>query len=485
VESDTKFIYDGWNLIAELDVTASLNVTATYAWGLDWSGTGQGAGGVGGLLQITRGSATYATAYDGNGNLMALISRSTGSLAAEYEYDAFGQLLRASGDMAGINPFRFSTKYTDDETGFVYYGMRYYSPSQGRFITKDPSGENGGLNLYSMVSNSAVNSFDYLGLNKFQPDPFYYGRTHDDDESIPEGLYDVGNGKYACPFGYAWDGDEYCVKDPSAPTGPDDKIAWKNRYGDTNRPLYPTWPGPVGGGFTVFPGGSGPNGGSNGDDGEEERRRKEEEARKHKRDCEALNEKIHSLNKEFSDWSLRVSSLEAYRNGLAESFATQAESFISTQMKVRDSLFGAGASMVKPNIVQFGMVMYNFYQLRRESSKLVKNADFTRHSVADYLGQAARVMLTQGTDSIGVAGMARPALRSVAGRAGLLGGLGTLAIDEYEHVVPWWRERAYHSEAMRDSAGQIANAQRERNQVFEVLKLHNEHFIRSNCSQFF
>jgi RHS repeat-associated protein len=40
--------------------------------------------------------------------------------------------------MAKANPFRFSTKYQDDETDLFYYGYRYYSASTGRWISRDP-----------------------------------------------------------------------------------------------------------------------------------------------------------------------------------------------------------------------------------------------------------------------------------------------------------------------------------------------------------
>jgi hypothetical protein len=45
--------------------------------------------------------------------------------AMAYKYGPFGELIRASGPIAKLNPFRFSTKYEDDETDLVYYGSRY------------------------------------------------------------------------------------------------------------------------------------------------------------------------------------------------------------------------------------------------------------------------------------------------------------------------------------------------------------------------
>jgi RHS repeat-associated protein len=163
VVSDEKFVYDGWNCIAKLNAS-SLSLIASYFWGLDWSGTLQGAGGVGGLALTVEAGNTYLPAYDGNGNVMGMIKASDGSLAAAYEYDAFGNTLRESGPYAASNPFRFSTKYTDIETGLIYYGLRYYSPTLGRFLNKDPIEEQGGLNLYGFCSNDAINKWDYLGM---------------------------------------------------------------------------------------------------------------------------------------------------------------------------------------------------------------------------------------------------------------------------------------------------------------------------------
>jgi RHS repeat-associated protein len=89
-----------------------------------------------------------------------------------YDYDAFGKELRASALIAGSNPdsdpFRFSTKFTDPETGLVYYGYRFYDPATGRWINRDPIGENGGLNIYGMMENDAVNYYDVLGLSPRQ-----------------------------------------------------------------------------------------------------------------------------------------------------------------------------------------------------------------------------------------------------------------------------------------------------------------------------
>ncbi|MFA6289652.1 MAG: DUF6402 family protein [Opitutaceae bacterium] len=163
-----RFVYDGWNLVAEVDALASNAPVGTYVWGLDLSGAPQGAGGVGGLLLATVGDTTYAPAYDGNGNIMAWADLASGSLAGQREYGPFGEALRISGS-AGSVPFGFSSKYTDKETGLAYYGLRYLNVSTGRWLGRDPIEEGGGLNLYGMVENDPIGYFDPLGLIRGQP----------------------------------------------------------------------------------------------------------------------------------------------------------------------------------------------------------------------------------------------------------------------------------------------------------------------------
>ena len=53
---------------------------------------------------------------------------------------------------------------TKTASGVLFYGYRYYSPSLGRFINRDPIEEQGGINLYSFVGNNSINAWDYLGM---------------------------------------------------------------------------------------------------------------------------------------------------------------------------------------------------------------------------------------------------------------------------------------------------------------------------------
>jgi RHS repeat-associated protein len=185
VEYTDNYAYDGWNCVAILN--SSLGLVNSFLWGSDLSGSMQGAGGVGGLVQVNYYGSSPTNgfvAYDGNGNVVALVNAADGSTLSLYDYGPFGELIRATGPMAKVNPFRFSTKYDDDESDLVYYGYRYYNPSTGRWLSRDPIEEDGwsnlndsdglysvnpletetGNNLYAYVEDSPENTIDLLGL---------------------------------------------------------------------------------------------------------------------------------------------------------------------------------------------------------------------------------------------------------------------------------------------------------------------------------
>jgi RHS repeat-associated protein len=162
LQQTRRFIYDEWNLLVEID--AGNNVLRSYCWGQDVSGVANRAGGIGGLLLVTEAGTTYQVGYDASGNVTSLVNSTSGKLAAAYEYDPFGNSLRASGEYAEKNPFRFSTKYIDVETNLIYYGFRYYQPQTGTWLSRDPIEEMGGINLYAFAANDPVHKIDYLGL---------------------------------------------------------------------------------------------------------------------------------------------------------------------------------------------------------------------------------------------------------------------------------------------------------------------------------
>jgi len=133
-------IYGEWDCVAEKVNRQSAVVSNYYVWGLDLSGSLQGAGGIGGLVCVVNNSERYFPCYDGNSNVTDYTDIS-GVVVAHYEYDPFGRTVVSTGPMEDAFNFRFSTKYNDNECEVYYYGYRYYRPGMGRWLSRDPIGE--------------------------------------------------------------------------------------------------------------------------------------------------------------------------------------------------------------------------------------------------------------------------------------------------------------------------------------------------------
>jgi RHS repeat-associated protein len=167
VISDERFVYNGWNTLAVFDASGStLTAKQTILWGLDLSGTLEGAGGVSGLLAVNTVSpqSVCYPAFDGNGNIIAWTA-TNGDTLQRIDHDPFGNIVTREG-VAGFEApaWGFSTKYQDRETGLIYFGYRFYDPETGRWLSRDPIGENGGPNIYAACGNNTVNVTDLLGL---------------------------------------------------------------------------------------------------------------------------------------------------------------------------------------------------------------------------------------------------------------------------------------------------------------------------------
>lgn len=163
LQSTTKFVYDGWSLVAELDGNNSL--IRAYTRGQDISGTLFGAAGAGSVLLINDAGVAYQVSHDANGNIGLVIKASDSAVVATYDYDPFGKAVQVAGSYAASNPLTFGSAYRDKETQLLYYGYRYYEPGSGRWLSKDPLGESGSLNLYSFLANNGINAIERLGLD--------------------------------------------------------------------------------------------------------------------------------------------------------------------------------------------------------------------------------------------------------------------------------------------------------------------------------
>ncbi len=157
------FVWDGNNIVLEkVEFANGTTRTFEYFWGADKSGTEQGAGGVEGLLAVSVDGIFYIPCYDHNGNIILYVSE-TGSIAAQYTYDPYGNIVDSNGNLADVFSFGFSTQYHDRETGMVGYKRRFYRPDLGRWLNRDPIEEEGGENLYAFCRNNAIIYYDPNG----------------------------------------------------------------------------------------------------------------------------------------------------------------------------------------------------------------------------------------------------------------------------------------------------------------------------------
>jgi RHS repeat-associated protein len=149
-KAGSVFVYDGANLIQEAD--AGGNLVARYVFG---SATDE-------PLAAYRGDTWEFYQADGLGSITSL-STSAGTVSDSFTYDSFGKVTSTTGGFT--QPFRYTGREWDAETGLYYYRARYYDSQIGRFLSEDPlMFSSGGVNFYNYVSNNSTNLVDPLGL---------------------------------------------------------------------------------------------------------------------------------------------------------------------------------------------------------------------------------------------------------------------------------------------------------------------------------
>ena len=156
------YLYDGQNEMGAIDSNGKIQELRVL--GLTTHAE------IGAAVAIELSEKTYAPIHDLMGNIISLISLETTLPAVSYSYSAFGEEQSTS---SFYNPWRYGSKRTDDETGLIYYGRRFYDPGLGRWLTPDPAGYTDGLNLYAYVHNNPINHLDLYGLldyGQWEPD---------------------------------------------------------------------------------------------------------------------------------------------------------------------------------------------------------------------------------------------------------------------------------------------------------------------------
>jgi len=142
----THYLYHGQN---EIGIICEGKITQLRILG---NGYGKEVGAA--VLLELEGEA-FVPIHDSFGNVIALMDMQK-NLVESYRYSAFGEMQVFNKGRQINNPWRFSSKRLDEETGLFYFGERYYSPVIGRWITPDPAGFADGPNLYAYVHNQPL-----------------------------------------------------------------------------------------------------------------------------------------------------------------------------------------------------------------------------------------------------------------------------------------------------------------------------------------
>jgi len=114
------------------------------------------------MIDVADNNKAYYYHFDGLGSVVAL-SNSNGDSCQSYEYSAYGQVAASDPNFLA-NPYMFTGRRFDIETGLYYYRARYYNPHIGRFMQTDPVGYGDGINWYAYCGNNPLGRIDPSGL---------------------------------------------------------------------------------------------------------------------------------------------------------------------------------------------------------------------------------------------------------------------------------------------------------------------------------
>ena len=155
VSSYLRYMYRGYLQIAAIDA-----VSGVFRWFLFRDPTQPEATRP---LAIRKDGTWYAYGWDLTGNVTEIFGKA-GYLRTVYTYTPYGEAA-AEGDVT--QPIQWSSEYSDDELGLVYYNYRHLNPHDGRWISRDPIMEQGSWNLFAFVNNNGIINIDILGCESF------------------------------------------------------------------------------------------------------------------------------------------------------------------------------------------------------------------------------------------------------------------------------------------------------------------------------
>jgi RHS repeat-associated protein len=120
---------------------------------------------------VTGSGPTYTHAFfrtNHQGSVIAMSADDGSRAEGPFIYDPYGNCFDGANPCSAGEPYRFTGRRLDPETGLLYYRARYYDPAKGRFLQTDPVGYTADLNLYTYAENDPVDGEDPMGLTPAQ-----------------------------------------------------------------------------------------------------------------------------------------------------------------------------------------------------------------------------------------------------------------------------------------------------------------------------
>jgi len=161
--SETRYVYDDARIIEEQNNAGTTQASYSYGNYIDE------------VLTMDRSGTTYYYHQNALWSVEALTD-GTAAVVERVAYDAYGMptITDGSGTVltnawgtarSGVgNPWLFTGRQFDEESGIYFYRARYYDPGKGRFLQRDPMEYRAGLNHYAYVIDNPINWADPLGL---------------------------------------------------------------------------------------------------------------------------------------------------------------------------------------------------------------------------------------------------------------------------------------------------------------------------------
>src|SRR5262245_14220563 len=147
----TRYVYDNEDILLELNGANTIVARYTHGPGIDEP------------LIMEKNNQSFYYHADGLGSITEITNQS-GTVLQRYAYSLFGKI-ESQLDSNFVQPYTFTARELDSETGLHFYRTRNYDPSAGRFVQPDPVGFFGGPNFYAYTGNNPIGRIDPYGLD--------------------------------------------------------------------------------------------------------------------------------------------------------------------------------------------------------------------------------------------------------------------------------------------------------------------------------